>query len=241
MREAVTLSDALDADVFGGKAAGLAACIGAGFRVPPGVALAAGSPEIGSLMEVLRDDGLDGERLAVRSSAIGEDSARASFAGQLLSVMDVDIDAVPGTVTRVLESARSPQVRAYRRAHGIPGDASIGVVVQRLVASEVSGVLFTRDPLDGSDELVVEAARGPGELVVSGRVTPTGYRMPRDGKLRRRRGVASRGRGPLSPPHLRELVALAARMDAVFPGGSDVEWAIAAGELWVLQRRPITA
>lgn len=241
MRDAVPLHEALDADLFGGKAAGLAACLRAGFHVPPGVALRAGARDVGALVEAARAAGLEGQRVAVRSSAAAEDSARNSFAGLLLSVLDVGLDGVPAAAEQVLASARSPQALAYRRARGLSQEAALGLVVQRLVPSEISGVLFTHDPVSGLDEIVVEAALGLGEEVVAGRVTPAGYRLSPDGGVRSHRPAPVGPGDPLDGGHLRALADLAARIDDAFPGGSDVEWAFAGGELWVLQRRPITA
>lgn len=240
MRDVVLLTEAADAERFGGKAAGLAACIRHGFRVPPGVAMRAGSEEFDELVAVARAEGLAGERVAVRSSAIGEDSIRASFAGLLLSVLDVDLDDVPAAARQVMASATLPQALAYRRARELPDDPAVGVIVQRLVASEVSGVLFTRDPVSGQDDIVIEAGRGLGAPIVAGLVTPTGYRLYPDGELRYRSGRGKSG-GPLASQQLHQLADLATRIDEAFPGGSDVEWAFERGELWVLQRRPITA
>lgn len=240
MARVVGLVDAHDAEAFGGKAAGLAACIAAGFPVPPGVAMRAGAEEPAALCEAVRAAGLAEHRLAVRSSAVSEDSAAASFAGMFLSVIDVSFDEVPAAAERVLASAELPQTVAYRNARGLVSGTRVGVIVQQLVASEVSGVLFTRDPVSGDDEIVVEAAFGLGENVLAGRVTPVRYRLALSGRSRSRPAATDASREPLGRSHLRALARLAREMDATFPGGSDVEWAFADGSLWVLQRRPIT-
>lgn len=238
MRRVVGLIDATDEAVFGGKAAGLAACLRAGLRVPTGFAIAAGTTDADAIKDALAAEGLAGARLAVRSSAVGEDSQRNSFAGLLLSVMDVSTEDLDDAVAQVLASARRPEAIAYRRARDLPEDARVGVIVQELVPAEISGVMFTRDPINGRSELVVEAARGLGEKVVSGQVTPTAYRLDLDGKLVARR--VAPGEPALDPASLDGLAELARRVDWAFPGGSDVEWASSHGELWVLQRRPIT-
>lgn len=241
MHGVVRLEEATDASRFGGKAAGLAACLRAGFRVPPGVAAAAGCADARIIGRALAAMGLAQDRLAVRSSAIGEDSAADSFAGLLLSVIDVGADALEDAVAQVVASARSREARAYRRRRGLAEDAAMGVVVQRLVAAEVAGVMFTRDPISGTPDLLVEAARGQGADVASGRTTPAAYRLSLQGELRDERPAPGDRSAPLRPEQLASLADLARRVDAAFPGGSDVEWAIAAGEIWLLQRRAITS
>lgn len=241
MQDVVALDEALDAEVFGGKAAGLAGCMQAGFAVPPGVAMRSGSRDLGGLSFAARATGLLHARIAVRSSAVGEDSSRASFAGMLLSVLDVAFEDLAQAAEQVLASARLPQAVAYRRAHELPEELTIGVIAQRMVTSDVSGVMFTRDPVTGADDIVVESAYGLGDAVVAGRVTPVGYRLNPDGTLRYSHVPQGATDGPLTPAHMRELARLATMIDAAFPGGSDVEWAFEAGKLWVLQRRAITA
>lgn len=262
------LSDATDPSRFGGKAAQLAEASGAGLPVPPGVAL--GWPLVEAVAS--HDDQatqllteacarLDGP-LVVRSSAVGEDSAQASFAGQHLSVLNVaGPEAVADAVEDVWRSASTDAARAYRRRLGLPGTARVGVVVQRLVEPDVAGVLFDVNPVTGADEVVVEASWGLGEAVVSGIVTPDLFRLGSRGEvLERRPGVkdvelrpapgggtrsvaveAERARAlSLSDDQLRQLHDLVLRCREAYGGSQDVEWAFAGGELWLLQRRPLT-
>ena len=122
--------------------------------------------------------------LAVRSSAVGEDSEEASFAGQHLTCLNVR-SAADGVaaVAAIWRSAHSDSALAYRRRLGLTDSPRIAVVVQQLVDADCAGVLFTRNPLDGADELVVEAAWGLGEAVVAGLVTPDRFRVARDGTV----------------------------------------------------------
>jgi pyruvate,water dikinase len=136
----------------------------------------------------------------------------------------------------------------------------MGVVVQELVDADVAGVLFTRDPVTGAAELVVEASWGLGEAVVGGLVTPDHYRLDAAGRLRDRRvgekdlavrrdaGATVEVPVPAALVHApclgdRELAALrglaAACDDAFGPGGHDVEFAFRGGALFLLQRRPV--
>ena len=137
--------------------------------------------------------------LAVRSSAVGEDSEEASFAGQHLTCLNVcSAVGVIEAVEAIWRSAHSDSALAYRRRLGVRGSPRIAVVVQELVDADCAGVLFTRNPLDGADELVVEAAWGLGEAVVAGLVTAGS--LP--GRPRRHRSRAG-GRGEGSRRHAR--------------------------------------
>lgn len=266
--DVVVLAEATDPSRFGGKASQLARAARAGLPVPLGLALAwplvdtvaAGDDRSARLVSEACAS-LEGP-LVVRSSAVGEDSAQASFAGQHSSVLNVSGGAaVADAVRDVWRSATSESALAYRRRLGLPEAARVGAVVQRLVDADVAGVLFDVDPVTGADEVVVESAWGLGEAVVSGIVTPDFFRLGPDGEVRERRpGVkdvelrrapgggtrsvpvdADRARAPsLSEDQLRQLHALARRCREVYGGSQDVEWAFTGDELWLLQRRPLT-
>ncbi|MEV0534673.1 PEP/pyruvate-binding domain-containing protein [Kitasatospora sp. NPDC050463] len=273
--EVVPLGSATGEARYGGKAANLASAVRSGLPVPPGLALSwpfvdaiaegatAAQEALRSAVDrLLGGSSAPGRPLAVRSSAPGEDSARASFAGQHLSCLNVNTpEALADAVRAVRESARSPGALAYRRRLGLAGQPRIAVVVQALVAADCAGVLFTRDPLDGSEAVVVEASWGLGESVVEGLVVPDRYRIDGTGQVRERvpgvKDIAVRP-SPLGgtsqvavPPErvralclddaqLAELRDLAARCAQVFGGPQDIEWAFADGHLYLLQRRPLT-
>ncbi|HKO93708.1 MAG TPA: PEP/pyruvate-binding domain-containing protein, partial [Polyangiaceae bacterium] len=198
----------------------------------------------------------------VRSSAIGEDGASASFAGQHVSVLNVRTPAaLIDAVVSVYESARSTAALAYRRRMGITSEPRMAVVLQQLVPAESAGILFTRHPLTGADERVIEGSYGLGEAVVSGLVTPDRFRLARGGAVLERSlgekdiaiewapGGGTRevdvaperaARLCLGDAQLAQLEALAAACEAAFPGPHDIEWAFADGKLYLLQRRAIT-
>jgi pyruvate,water dikinase len=267
---AVRLVEARDERIFGGKAVQLGAGIRAGLPVPDGFALAAGLVEaLARGDEAARAQlaalcaGLSGP-LAVRSSAVGEDSAGASFAGQHATVLNVrGVRAVSEAVEAVWGSAWSESALAYRRRVGADEAVRIGVIVQQLVVADVAGVLFTHNPITGADELVVEASWGLGEAIVQGLVIPDRYRIGRGGdvleqtagfkKLAVRQHTDGDTRHEpvegelverlcLALAELRALHELAALCDDVFGSGPhDIEWAFEAGALYLLQRRPVTA
>jgi pyruvate,water dikinase len=267
MRSA-SLDESIDPDRFGGKAAQLATAVRAGLPVPCGVALPV------ELVEALAADnqaaGAELERawsllrppLAVRSSAVGEDSEAASFAGQHLTCLNVcsAVDGI-GAVKAIWRSAHSDSALAYRQRLGLSEMPRVGVVLQQLVDADCAGVLFTRNPMDGTDELVVEASWGLGEAVVAGLVTPDRFRVARDGTVLERVAGDKDLAITLAPDggtkqvaiadervralclDNRRLAALARLADdcqRVFAGPRDIEWAFAGNVLNLLQCRAVT-
>lgn len=266
-RTPVPIARAADARTFGGKAAHLAAAARAGLPVPEGIALpwafvdavADGDRDAASVLAAAASP--LGGCLAVRSSAVGEDSERASFAGQHLSLLNVRTVALADAVHAVSRSVRAEAALGYRRRLGLTGRAGAGVVIQQMVHAGVAGVLFHPNPVTSAHEIVIEAAWGLGCAVVDGLVNPDLFRVSVDGEvLERRPGLkelevaalagggtaersvaAARTRGlSLDDGQLAQLHQLATRCQAVFGGSQDLEWAFAAGTLWLLQRRPVT-
>ncbi|MGE3176848.1 MAG: PEP/pyruvate-binding domain-containing protein [Vicinamibacterales bacterium] len=263
----VPLRDAADAALFGGKAASLSAALRAGLPVPPGIALsstftarvAAGDDDA---LAALRAQTFSDARLAVRSSAIGEDSSGASFAGQHATRLNVRPADVVAAALEVWRSAHADAALAYREKRGLPREPKMGVVVQVLVDAMTAGVLFTRHPVTDAHERVVEASWGLGETVVSGLVTPDHYRLQPDGRLiefvagykdlRLEYGpdggtVEVEVPGPLrtlpclQPADLLAVSALADRCETVYGADLDLEWAVSSTrEVFLLQCRPIT-
>jgi pyruvate,water dikinase len=259
-----------DAPTVGGKASGLARMLRAGLPVPPGFCItnAARRPggsaqddpqlaaEIGAAYRAL-----GGGPVAVRSSATAEDSTTASFAGQQETVLGVRGEAaVLDAVTRCWASLGAQRSVAYRHHQGIAETGlAMAVIVQRLVAAEVSGVLFTRDPLDPEGRrMLAEASWGLGESVVSGLVSPDRFHLDRDTGTVLDRHIATKttlltADGPRSVPagqqtqvsltdaQLAELAELGRRVETLFGEPRDVEWALAEDRFLLLQARPITA
>jgi pyruvate, water dikinase len=181
-------------------------------------------------------------RVAVRSSACAEDSAGASYAGQQETFLNTTgLDDVVANVVGCWASFFSERAVFYRREKGSLDDVAMAVVVQRMVDSHRSGVIFTMDPVHGrTDRMVVEAAYGLGEAVVSGEITPDHYTLDRRGAVKRRR-IA--GTAPvLDDGDCIELAKVGRRLAAMYGAPQDVEWAFDAdGTLFLLQSRPVTA
>ncbi|MFW2389443.1 MAG: PEP/pyruvate-binding domain-containing protein [Polyangiales bacterium] len=200
---------------------------------------------------------------AVRSSATHEDQEGASAAGMHSTLLNLTRDDEILDAIRVCWSSLfRPRVISYLRALGEEIPVSVGVVLQAMVPAEVSGVLFTANPLTGdAGEVVINAAYGLGSSVVDGRVTPDTYRVDKStGQLRdriigdkaqqtmldRSGGVrevavplADRKTPALSEQRLLQLTELAKRIESHFGNARDVEWAFAENEVYVLQARPV--
>jgi pyruvate,water dikinase len=200
--------------------------------------------------------------VAVRSSACAEDSETASYAGQQETYLHVrGADAVRDRVRDCWGSFFSERAIFYRQKKGSLDDLGMAVVVQRMVRSDVAGVLFTCDPVRGRrDRMVVEAVLGLGEAAVSGQVTPDHYILKRDGSVRKAQvaqqaiaivpvedgGVEERELGDegseqkLGEEQLRELARIGDDLEQRLGGPQDIEWALEGGEIYVLQARPVT-
>ena len=249
---------AADAALFGGKSASLGELIAAGIPVPPGFA-ASIDAEVEEIADAYR--GLGEPAVAVRSSAIGEDSAETTFAGLQDTYLWVEgVDAVCAAVRDCRASLDNPEAVAYRKRIGIEGEPAMGVTVQLMVDAAVSGVMFTCNPVSGDPSTVaVNASWGLGQAVVGGEVTPDEYRVSKvTGEvLHRAIGPKLIEYGPggvrsdvpperqeaacLDETRLAELVEVGRRVERHFGSHQDVEWAIDRdGELFMLQSRPVT-
>jgi pyruvate, water dikinase len=258
----VALIAADDPSIYGGKAVQLGQALRAGLPVPEGVALGWADVDAVAAGHASLDDVALPSPCSVRSSAVDEDSADASFAGAHLTVLGVEgCEAVRRAVTAVRASAYDPGAVAYRTALGLDASPRMAVVVQRLVDSDVAGVMFTRNPMTGADECVIEASWGLGEAVVAGLVTPDHWVLDASGQMTTflvgekdiaiRRTASGTAEVPvdddlietpcLDDTQLAALHELAITCDRVYGSrGHDIEFAFAGGELYLLQRRPIT-
>jgi phosphohistidine swiveling domain-containing protein len=201
--------------------------------------------------------------LAVRSSSTQEDDHAASAAGIHTTILHVTTeDELLHSVRKCWASLYDPRAISYLRSVTATPRAAIGIVIQAMVPADVSGVLFTVNPLTGDpSEVVVNASFGLGTLVVDGRVSPDFYRIDKASGFVRDRVVGdkrlrSRVSGDrieeeavdehlvhseaLSQESLDELLALGKRIEQHFGDARDVEWAFSNGTLYVLQARPVT-
>jgi pyruvate, water dikinase len=249
---------AADAALFGGKSASLGELIAAGIPVPPGFA-ASTAAEVEEIARAYR--ALGEPAVAVRSSAIGEDSAETTFAGLQDTYLWVEgVDRVCAAVRDCWASLDNPEAVAYREKMGVEDKPAMGVTVQLMVDAAVSGVMFTCNPVSGDPSTVaVNASWGLGLAVVGGEVTPDEYRVSKVTGEVLHRAIGPKlieyGRGGersdvpterqevacLDEERLGELVEVARRVERHFGSHQDIEWAIDRdGELFMLQSRPVT-
>lgn len=263
-----------DVTVVGAKAANLSR-LARDYRVPPGFVIPA-MPATAVPERAFWDAAFEAYRslaatlgdptpaVAVRSSAVDEDGAAASFAGQHATVLGVRGEPeLRAAVIEVLASAASPAALAYRNAHGLPTeDVGIAVLVQQLVPADVSAVAFSQNVVTGNrDEVVINASWGLGDPIVSGEVTPDTYLVNAlEFTLIRRdlgdkslmctltpEGLATlpvpddrRRRPALTDAEAAAIARLACDLERRMGWPADIECAYAAGVLYLLQCRPIT-
>ncbi len=228
-------------------------CVAALRRVPL-------APELeAALADALRR--LGGGPVAVRSSALDEDAADRSFAGQYRSYLGlVELQEVVDAIRETWASAFDQRVQAYRDASArgagarrpLPslGAGGMAVLVQRMVDARTSGILFTANPLSGSTrEMTLEAGPGLGDELAAGTVHPDLWVLARTPRAPHGEAPSCRDHTPApgrSQPLLaeQEVVALGRlglRAEVLLGGPQDVEWSLdREGAAWLLQARPIT-
>ncbi len=202
--------------------------------------------------------------VAVRSSATMEDTAEASFAGMNRSYLNVrGEDDLVARLRDVWASLYSPRVIYYRRRLRLGAEPEIAVIVQAMVDATKSGVAFSMNPATGrSDEIVIEAAYGLGEVVVGGQVEPDHYEVakrdlsPTAVHVGHKSFMLTRGDnganarvelGPeradsrvLDEEELRKVASLVADDERHYGSPQDTEWAIEDGRVYLVQSRPVT-
>lgn len=264
-----------DVGRVGAKAANLSAyfdrhTVPLGFVVPAVPAIWDRLPDALSAQVVVayaalgRHCGVDAPSVAVRSSALDEDSVGTSFAGQHDTYLNIrGPDNVLDAILRCLKSALSGEAMAYRTQHSLPlEDIRIAVLVQHLVPAEVSAVVFSCNPVNGSyDEVMINANWGLGESIVGGSVTPDTFIVDKDSgevmerllsrKLHRTVRTHSATINEAVPMDLQDipcltdgeidaLTMLAMSLETSSGHPVDIECAIAGGQVYLLQCRPIT-
>ncbi|HYG59515.1 MAG TPA: PEP/pyruvate-binding domain-containing protein [Symbiobacteriaceae bacterium] len=228
----------------GGKGGMLAKMLQARYPVPDGFVVTPAAfegdllhPEarrvICTYLSALRSGG--GSALfAVRSSALSEDSAQASFAGEFETVLNVKADDdVIAAIYTVYHSRHAERVSAYSAAHGMEQAHQMAVVVQLMIPAEMAGVLFTADPVTGSyASMTGNYVYGLGDRLVSGEADAHAFSISRP---------KGRYEGPGAfRQHAADLYKLAARLEKEEGLPQDIEWAVAGGQLYLLQARPVT-
>lgn len=202
--------------------------------------------------------------VAVRSSAVNEDGAQASFAGQYATLLNVvGSAAVIEAITRCWQSAQATRVQSYQQQQGLPGTASgFAVLIQQMVAADVAAVAFSANPISGvREEIVINATWGLGESLVSGQVTPDNYTVRKSDRTILTRQVAAKThmtvplvsgvhtavvpaaqqkQAALADQQVLTIAQLASDLEQHLGWPVDLECAYQADQLYLLQCRPIT-
>ena len=264
-----------EAALVGGKAANLSRLARLYHRVPDGFSvpvtvMAEAHPldlrhEItAAISDLMACHSLPDFVAAVRSSAVDEDGAVASFAGQHETYLNiVGGDAIIQAIARCWESARSERALEYRRKQGLSVERpQLAILVQQLVAADVAAVAFSANPVTGNrDEVMINASWGLGESIVGGTVTPDTFIVRKPDLAVTNRVIADKQQMTVSAPggtrevavprflrqaaclneeQVVEVAKLAQTLEGTLGHPVDVECAFAGGELYLLQCRPIT-
>lgn len=260
-------TEELTINLVGGKGSSLIQLFTAGLPVPDGFIVTTNVGKESSLQLqtsiMAAFDSLGADRVAVRSSAVAEDSQEASWAGQFESYLNVTRDKLIESITRCQQSALSIAVNEYAERKSIEKDQlKLAVVIQKMVESEVSGVAFSVNPITkNTDEVMIEAIYGFGELLVQGMITPDNYLVRKDsseildkkvahkanmmiyesGKNTEKAVSESQADEPcLSDEQIVELSNLVARVEKHYASPQDIEWALENGRFYIVQARPVT-
>lgn len=261
-----------DVKEVGGKAASLGELTRADFPVPPGFVIPTEAYRkfynqpfpIEIKNEILQAfDKLGAERVAVRSSAVAEDSPSSSWAGQLDSYLSVSKDELLDSVRKCWSSINSGRALFYAAQQNISQQQmNIAVIVQKMVESDASGVIFTVNPISKDyKELLVESGFGLGEMLVQGLISPDSFVIDKDSlkikskdiNYQEKKLISAVGKNKeislqksqgetqsISDTQLRTLAKLSVEIEKHYGKPQDIEWAIAKGSIYIVQARPIT-
>ncbi|MGP0093911.1 MAG: PEP/pyruvate-binding domain-containing protein [Xanthobacteraceae bacterium] len=237
-------SDARDVGQVGGKAAALGDLVRAGFDVPAFLVITPDAFSDSGLNDAARDllaqlmPALGPGPYAVRSSGSEEDGSAHSYAGQFLSFLGVAAPDVAEAALKVWRSGSTESLRAYRSSRGLaPDSGAPAVIVQRLVRARAAGVAFSADPVSGRrDRIVVAATSGLGDRLAGGEADGENYVIDRASGA----SLQAPEGGVLAAADLAALVALVVGVENARGAPQDIEWALEADQLSLLQARPIT-
>ena len=205
------------------------------------------------------------KHVAVRSSATVEDLSVKSFAGQLDTFLNINnFDGVHSSIKKCWASLYNPRTLFYLKESGLSqSKVGVAVIIQEMVQSEVSGVMFTVDPMtNNKDRLVIEAVWGLGNLIVEGVVTPDHYEVAKSSftiinkklGLQTKQLILEKERNkeiPVSDTYqnvqkvpdkkILELAQIGKKIESTYLFPQDIEWAIENNKLYILQSRPVTS
>lgn len=261
-----------DAQLYGGKSCSLGEMLQAGIPVPNGFGISVeaqmefndkpfGDEFVIQLKNMFNELGL--KRVAVRSSALAEDSSDASWAGQLESYLNVELDGLEDAIRQCWDSINTAHAISYAKYKGLKKeDLLVGVAVQAMVESEVAGVMFTADPIKRDrNNMMIEGLYGLGEMLVQGITTPDRYIVDKESDsvidfeiaIKQQQMVYQDGKNRTEPvpeniadravlreKQVMELAHIGMKIESYYGSPQDIEWAFAKGKFYIVQSRPIT-
>lgn len=262
-----------DIGIAGGKGASLGEMTNAGIPVPLGFVVTTKAFKqffdseipVEVREEILHAfDQLGIDRVAVRSSAVAEDSSSASWAGQLESYLNVSKDKLIENIRKCWNSIKSERALAYAGQQNLTEeDIVVAVVIQKMVESETSGVMFTVNPINkDQNELMIEAGFGLGEYLVQGMITPDNFVVDKNSLVIKNIDVQTQdkklvfqnwenqevvlsaeegSRQTLTGEQVITLAKLGMEIENHYGAPQDIEWAYENGKFYIVQSRPITA
>ena len=204
-----------------------------GFNVPPYIVIEPNENAVIKYWYFLKEN----KKYAVRSSSSSEDSSGASFAGQFKTVLNVDAKDVNDVVKDVFNSFSC--AGEYENANGIKHNDTGFVIVQEMIQSELSGIIFTANPLGILNETVIIVGNGLGENVVSDKTSTISYYYNKDDKSFISEDHTN-GEISLNNDILAKLISLSSGIENIMGCYSDIEFCIKDNEIYILQARPIT-
>lgn len=230
-------------NLVGGKGASLGEMISAGIPVPPGFVITTEGFQKDIEQEALEAfDQLNAEKVAVRSSAVAEDSSSASWAGQLETYLNTTREDLIAKIKDCWDSINSERAKDYASQQNLSEDQmKVAVVVQKMVDAQSAGVMFTVNPVSTDrNEVMIESALGLGEKLVQGEIIPDNFIVDKETLEVKSRDLQQE-KHTLSDEKIKELVELGKKIENHYGKPQDIEWAIdEQNKIWILQSRPIT-
>ncbi len=254
----------------GGKAYSLSIMTKKGLPVPSGFVIMTNAYRALSdkpIPNILKNEILEkfshlkADRVAVRSSAVSEDSMTTSWAGQLETYLNVTKEDLIKSIEKCWTSVKSERAKAYAKKHGLSVNQEVAIVIQKMIKSEISGTIFTVNPVTkNNNEIMIEAIYGLGEFLADGTVTPYNYILDKEtfalkSHTQGEQDVMLFGddnTGKIAvPKHLKEedilsdkdlkyLAELALKVENIYKTPQDIEWAREKNNFFIVQSRPIT-